>query len=162
MHLGHEELNGRGGHEAGRALLARLYGQATGRALPDIAVTSQGKPYFPCGDWHFSVSHTKNHVFCGLSRKNIGIDAEEMTRSVPPNVARKVLSASEYARYEAASDPAEALLRLWVLKEAYAKLTGRGLGDYLFQTDFDPQDSRIQTVSGCYVAVLTEEDTHAV
>ncbi len=160
MYLGHEELNGRSGHEAGRALLARLYRQATGEALPEIAVTAQGKPYFPGGAWHFSISHTKNHVFCVLSPKNVAIDAEEITRSVSPHLAKKVLSEPEFARYEAASDSNEALLRLWVLKEAWAKLTGRGLGDYLYQTDFDPQDPHIQILHGCYVAVL--EDVYAL
>ncbi len=162
MRLGYEELNGRSGHDAGRGLLARLYREETGEALPEIAVTPQGKPYFPDGRYHFSISHTNNHVFCALSRENIGLDAEETTRSVSPNLAKKVLSDREFARYGALADPDGALLRLWVLKEAYAKLTGRGLGDYLFQTDFCPDDPRIQTLCGCYVAVLTEEDTHAL
>ena len=59
-------------------------------------------------------------------------------------------------RYEAASDKQACLLQLWVLKESYAKLTGRGLGNYLKNTDFDQNDPRIQIIDGCYVAVLTE------
>ena len=46
------------------------------------------------------------------------------------------------------------LLKFWVLKEAYAKLTGRGLGNYLGQTDFDPETAQI--IDGGYVAVLEE------
>ena len=51
-----------------------------------------------------------------------------------------------------------------VLKEAYAKLLGKGWGNYLHATVFDPDDPRIQTIDGCYVAILeeTEEENHAL
>lgn len=160
MRLGHEELNGRGGHEAGLLLLERLYRAETGEDLPQILRTAQGKPYFPENPWHFSISHTKNHVFCALSRQNVGIDAENMDRPVSEKLAEKVLSPKELEKLRACPNKNAAFLQLWVLKEAYAKLTGRGLGDYLFRTDFDPSDPRIQIISGCYVAVLTE-DAHA-
>ena len=45
-----------------------------------------------------------------------------------------------------------------LLKEADAKLTGRGMGNWLKATDFDPFDPRIQEINGCYVAVLEEND----
>ena len=46
-------LNGRNGHEAGRALLAELYRQTADETLPPIAITERGKPYFPDSPWHF-------------------------------------------------------------------------------------------------------------
>ena len=58
-------LSGRSGHEAGRSLLETLYREETGQPLPPIAVTERGKPYVPDSDLHFSISHTKNHAFCG-------------------------------------------------------------------------------------------------
>ena len=153
MQIAFTRLQGESGHDAGRALLRDL----CGGNLPQIAVTEQGKPYFPQEPMHFSISHTKNHAFCCLCRENVGIDAEEMDRKVSPALADKVLSATEKARYEASSDKNAALLRLWVLKEAYAKLLGKGLGDYLYKTDFDPDDPRVRIIDGCYVAILTEE-----
>ena len=120
-------------------------------------MTELGKPYFPQETLHFSISHTKNHAFCCLTHENVGIDAEEMDRRVSPALAEKILSAAEKARYEASSDQNASLLRLWVLKEAYAKLLGKGLGDYLYKTNFDPEDPRVLIIDGCYVAVLTEE-----
>ena len=153
MQIAFTRLQGESGHDAGRALLRSL----CGGKLPQIAVTELGKPYFPHEPMHFSISHTKNHAFCCLSQGNVGVDAEEMDRKVSPALADKVLSATEKARYEAASDKNAALLRLWVLKEAYAKLLGKGLGDYLYKTDFDPDDPRVLIIDGCYVAVLTEE-----
>ena len=151
-----EALSGRDGHQVGRELLAKLYHQATGESLPDIAVTDRGKPYFPDSKWHFSISHTKNFVFCALSERNIGLDAEEKGRTVTPAMLEKFTSQTEKARL--GEDPQDAFLRLWVLKEAYAKLTGRGMGSWLKNTDFDPFDPRIQEINGCYVAVLEEEN----
>ena len=153
MQIAFTRLQGESGHAAGRKLLTAL----CGGDLPEIAQTKQGKPYFPNSTLHFSISHTKNHAFCCLSEKNVGIDAEETDRIVSPALANKVLSETEKTRYAAASYKNAALLRLWVLKEAYAKLLGKGLGDYLYQTDFDPEDPRVQIIDGCYVAVLEEE-----
>ena len=151
-------LDGRSGHEVGRQLLAQLYQQATGEALPPIAVTENGKPYFPDSAWHFSISHTEHYAFCALSRQIIGLDAEEKGRKVRPAMLENFLSPTEKSRI--GDDPQDAFLRLWVLKEAFAKLTGKGIGNWMKNTDFDPKDTRIQEINGCYVAVL--EDTHAV
>lgn len=153
MQIAFTRLQGESGHAVGRKLLTAL----CGGDLPEIAQTKQGKPYFPNSTLHFSISHTKNHAFCCISEKNVGIDAEETDRIVSPALANKVLSETEKTRYTAASDKNAALLRLWVLKEAYAKLLGKGLGDYLYQTDFDPEDPRVQIIDGCYVAILTQE-----
>ena len=152
MQLQWQRLDGRDGHTAGRQLLAQMVDP-----MPQILIDPHGKPYFATGDLHFSISHTKNHVFCAISHKNIGIDAEECARNVSPNLAKKVLSPSEFALWQDYHSPDEALLRLWVLKESYAKLTGRGLGEYLYHTNFDPADPRIQVIDGCFVAVMEEE-----
>ena len=152
-----EPLHGRSGHEVGRALLARLYREATGEDCPEIRITERGKPYFPESEWHFSISHTKNHAFCALSRENIGMDAEEMDRSINPKLAEKILSPGELERYRGLEDKRVALLRLWVLKEAAAKLSGEGLRGYPNGTDFDPGDPAVQIIDGCYVAVLKEK-----
>lgn len=155
MFLLGEKLDGRDGHQVGRELLAKLYTQTTGEPLPEISVTSNGKPYFADGKWHFSISHTKQYAFCALSQKNIGLDAEEKGRKVSETMVEKFASSGEKSRL--GEDPQDAFLRLWVLKEAYAKLTGRGIGNWLKNTDFDPFDQRIQEIYGCYVAVLEEE-----
>ena len=149
-----EALHGRTGHEAGRELLERMYREETGEILPEIAVADRGKPYFTAGNLHFSISHTEKHAFCCLSRENVGIDGEEADRIVHPSVAEKFLSPAEWERYLASPDRNAAMLRLWVMKESYAKLTGRGYGNYLKETSFSPEDPEIQIIDGCYVAVL--------
>ena len=148
------ELLGRTGHEAGRALLASMYREAVGDALPTIAVAERGKPYFVDSPWHFSISHTKEHAFCALSEKSVGIDAEELDRRVNPALADKILSPGEKAQFDAAPDKNRALLTFWVLKEAAAKLSGEGLRGYLNHTDFSLDDPRVTELDGCLVAIL--------
>ena len=149
-------LNGSTGHEAGRELLAGLYRQVTGEELPPIAIAPRGKPYFMDSPWHFSISHTKGHAFCALSRHPVGIDAEELDREVRLIIAPRVLSPMEMAQFEAASDQRRALLTFWVLKEASAKLSGEGLRGYPNHTNFSLDDPRVMELDGCLVAVMEE------
>lgn len=162
MMLGHCELSGRSGHEAGRELLAALYREATGEDLPPIATAEMGKPYFSGSDWHFSISHTRHHAFCALSRRPVGLDAEELDRKVHFALAEKICSPGEWAQYEAAADKRRAFLTLWVLKEAQAKLTGEGLRVYPNHTNFSLDDSRVTQCHGCLVAVMEEGEDYAV
>lgn len=142
------------GHDAGRALLAKLYWEETGEALPPIRTAERGKPYFENSPYHFSITHTRRHAFCVLARGPVGIDAEELDREVRLSLADKVLSPAERAQYDAAEDKRRAFLTFWVLKEAAAKLTGQGLRGYPNDTDFSLEDPRVTEMDGCLVAVL--------
>ena len=154
MVLGYEKILPGQGHAAGRQLLARMYTARFGKPMPEILVADRGKPYFSDGSAHFSISHTKNHVFCVLSDRPVGIDAEETDRKIDLRLAEKILSPAEKLRYDRSENKPEALLRLWVLKEAAAKLSGDGLRGYPNQTDFSPDDPRIQIIDDCFVAVI--------
>lgn len=141
-------------HVTAQSLLQGLYRHVTGETLPPICRTDMGKPYLQNCPWHISVSHTDRRVFCCMSRVNVGMDAEQTDRQAKP----AYLSASERERLAAGTDPQRDFLRLWVLKESYAKLTGKGVGSYLKQTDFSPDDPRVTEIAGCFVAVLTQKD----
>lgn len=155
-------LDGRTGHEAGRALLAELYRRETGEALPPIVITPRGKPFFADSPWHFSISHTRKHAFCVLDRENIAIDAEELDRRVNPRLAERILSPREKEQFEAAADKTRALLTFWVLKEAAAKLSGEGLRGFPNHTDFSLDDPRVREIGGCLVAILREGEAYAL
>ena len=161
IYLDSREFNGRKGHEAGRELLSSLYRRVTGEDLPPIAIEDRGKPYFPDSAWHFSISHTKSHVFCALADCSVGIDAEELTRKVDLRLADKILSPTERAEFDGAEDKKRAFLTFWVLKEAAAKLTGEGLRGYPNHTAFSLGDPRVKEWDGCLVAVLTVEQASA-
>lgn len=151
------EYEGITGHEAGRQLLAELYRRETGEDLPPILTTDRGKPYFADKTWHFSISHTPKHVFCALSRHNLGIDAEELDRKVNLRLAEKILSPWEKEQFDAAGNKEKALLTFWILKEAAAKLTGEGLRGYPNHTNFSLEDPRVTEIDGCLLAVMEEE-----
>ena len=153
--------DGQTGHDAAWRLLEEMYRQQTGAALPEVARTPLGKPYFPHSCWHFSLTHTKKHVFCVLSARPVGIDAEEADRRINLALADKILSSGERAQYDRAEDQTQALLKFWVLKEAQKKCTGQGLQPYPRDTDFSLDDPRVQTIDGCLVAVI-EEDDHVI
>lgn len=155
-------LDGRTGHEAGRALLAELYRRETGEALPPIGISPRGKPFFADSPWHFSISHTRKHAFCVLDRENIAIDAEELDRRVELRLAERILSPREKEQFEAAADKIRALLTFWVLKEAEAKLSGEGLRGFPNHTNFSLDDPRVREIEGCLVAILQEGETYAL
>ena len=154
MYLAYKKISPGMGHEAGRELLRQLYRDHVGTQMPPILITERGKPYFATGSWHFSISHTKHHAFCVLSEKPVGLDAEEMDRQIQLQLAEKILSPTEKAIFDRQTDPRAALLKFWVLKEAFAKLSGEGLKGYPNQTNFDPNDPRVQTIDGCYMAIF--------
>lgn len=162
MRIAVTRLEGLSGHDAGRMLLDRLYRMETGLPLPEIAVAAGGKPYFPHSPLHFSITHTNRHAFCVLAQCNVGIDAEELDRVLRPGLSRRILSASEQIRLAAAHDQQQALLALWVLKEASAKLSGEGLRGFPNQTDFSPEDPRVRQWDGCVYALLREDENEGV
>ena len=147
-------------HAEGRRLLRQMYESCTGEKMPAISVNSRGKPHFVGGALYFSITHTRGHVFCALSDKPVGIDAEEMDRNISLALADKILSPGERRQNAAAADKRLALLTFWVLKEAQVKCEGTGLRGYPVHTDFSLDDPRVQTRDGCILAVI-EEETHA-
>ena len=156
LKINHWPLNGLDSRVAGKLLLAQMYEELTGEEMPPIEKAPRGKPFFPDSNLHFSITHTKSTVFCAIADREIGIDAEELTRSVSPALAEKILSPHEYAQYETVPEAErnQALLRFWVLKEAEAKCSGLGLRGYPNHTEFDLDDPRVQVIAGCMVAVI--------
>ena len=150
------------GHPAGRVLLKEMTESLTHAPMPRIQIAERGKPFFETGSPHFSISHTKRHVFCALSDQPIGIDAEEADREIRLELAQKILSPGELAQYEAAEDKRLALLTFWVLKEAQAKCGGSGLQGYPNHTDFSLNDPRVTRIGGCLVAVIEKENEDAL
>ena len=153
MEIAYMLLDGQDPHDAALLLLQKLYK----KPLPEIRRTERGKPYFVGSPLHFSISHTKKHVFCALSDRPIGIDAEEADRDIRLALAEKILSPGELEQFRKSHDPRQALLRFWVLKEAAAKCSGEGLRGYPNHTNFSLNDPRIQEIDGCLIAVIESE-----
>ena len=156
MLVGCREIEPGTGHTAGRQLLSQLYRQHTGAEMPPVLLTPRGKPYWKDSSLHFSISHTKNHAFCAISDRPIGIDAEELDRDIRLKLADKILSPVELQQFRQADDPRLALLKFWVLKEAAGKCAGEGLQLWPNHTSFSLDDPRIQQIDGCLVAIIEE------
>lgn len=152
--LAHAATAPKQGHEDGRKLLRQLFETHVGGEMPPIAIGERGKPYFEGHPIHFSITHTPNHVFCALSHRPIGIDAEELDRKFSLRVADKILSPTEKAQFDAATDKTRALLTFWVLKEAAGKCSGQGINANPNQTAFTLDDPRVTEQFGCLVAVI--------
>ena len=114
------------GHDTVYALLAYAYDQTIGGRLPHIHRGAWGKPFFLRSEVEFSLTHTKTMAFCALSDRPVGIDAETI-RPVRPRVPERTMNPHELAWMAASENRDEAFLRLWTAKEAWSKLTGRGL-----------------------------------
>ena len=82
-------------------------------ALPPMAWTEEGKPFFPQEPAvHFSLSHTPGGVLAGLSAAPIGVDLER-TRPVHPRLLART-----------GCTGAEDFMASWVRREARAKRLG--------------------------------------
>lgn len=96
-------------------------------ALPAIARTEHGKPYFPAfPQYHFNLSHSGSLALCVLDDHPVGADIE-VIRPHHPKLAQRVCSPDELVWLEGEKDKISALCQLWTRKEALVKHRGTGL-----------------------------------
>lgn len=94
---------------------------------PEFIFGEREKPFlkdYP--DIFFSISHCKNAVVCAVSNKNIAVDIMDY-RKAKSSVIRRVCSSDEQNLLSVSNNIDKAFTRLWVMKECYSKLDGRGL-----------------------------------
>ncbi len=105
----------------------------------EVLYNEKGKPYIKGAqkDQFISVTTTGSVLICVLSDKPVGVDGEHLVRFGPTNKTDYIAIAerffteeeAEYVR-EGNGDPLR-FVRVWVRKEAYVKLTGKGVSDFL-------------------------------
>lgn len=118
----------------GRALLRQVLGPALGMhpsAVP-IEVTDTGKPTLPpsMATVGFNVSHSGPYVVVAVSPDGaVGVDVEPV-RPVDERLVRRFLTSDEQRRLPPPGAPGydEAVVHLWVVKEACLKAEGTTLG----------------------------------
>lgn len=110
------------------SLLARALALHGVTSLPPIARGAHGKPYFPTlPGLHFNLSHSGEFSLCALSDHPVGADIE-MVRPRQAGLPRYCMADGEYAAYLASGGSWDEFYRIWTLKEAWAKQSGKGLG----------------------------------
>lgn len=78
----------------------------------------------------FNIAHTGGMIACAVARESeIGVDAEDASRPIDLDVARRFFSAEEADAIDAlpGAERAERFFEYWTLKEAYIKARGLGL-----------------------------------
>lgn len=103
-----------------------LLRHALGADPPPMALGPHGKPYFPSRpDLHFNLSHCPIGVALAWAPHPVGVDMEGI-RPYRPQLARYCMSDSELELISS-GDSARLFARLWTMKEALVKQSGRGL-----------------------------------
>lgn len=105
-------------------LLQRLLKEEYGITEPPIfRELENGKPVIVGHeDIHFNMSHCKYAVACAVNDSPVGIDVERIQDTVKQSLAEYVLSDRELIDLTPLK-----FARLWTMKEAVVKLTGRGI-----------------------------------
>lgn len=99
---------------------------------PEYRYGSSGKPYLSDYSFNFNLSHSGTYVFCGVSEQEIGVDIQKIQSGKKLNLAKRFFSAGECQALKECEDEEtrdQIFFRMWTRKEAYGKLTGKGLTD---------------------------------
>ena len=95
---------------------------------PVFSIDEYGKPYLSnYADVHFNMSHSGNHIACGISDYKIGLDIEYNDPEIDLDIAKHYFFKSEYVSIIHARKPSDEFFSYWVLKESYMKYTGLGM-----------------------------------
>ena len=109
-----------------------------------------------------SVSHCMNTFACIISHSNCGIDIQNPKKTDIGKIAGRFFSIGEQKLVDEGGT--DTFYRLWTMKEAYAKFTGRGIGEVLAGTDVTQLQNVLFTEyrldNGMYCAVcMPREET---
>lgn len=93
-----------------------------------------GKPYFRDYPFYFNLSHSGDYVLCAISAGEIGADIQQRCGKNAEKIAGRFFSKQEaeaIATEQTGEEREKLFYRLWSRKEAYGKLTGKGISDVL-------------------------------
>lgn len=103
-----------------------------GASLPlSYQYKENGKPYFRNYPYYFNLSHSGDYVLCALSGREVGVDLQLHRAVGLERLAGRYFSPAEADALLRAGDREAFFFRLWARKEAYGKLTGKGIADAL-------------------------------
>ena len=110
-----------------KQILSRHFGMENATILR----TKNGKPYVENGPF-FSVTHTEKRTYIAVSKENVGIDAEALSRAVE---YQAILKRFPEAEREEITTPQEFLTH-WTVKESAVKFLGGTLAHDLKKLAF--------------------------
>ncbi|CAI9097713.1 OLC1v1034185C1 [Oldenlandia corymbosa var. corymbosa] len=115
---------------------------------------------------HFNMSHTSSLIACAVAVDSpIGLDVEEKNRVLRHNImsfAKRFFTKHELQVLSAISDPQvqhQELIKLWTLKEAYVKASGRGFSGAPFRSfTIQIKDGRNGSLMGNFNSEVSQKD----
>ena len=152
---------------AGKSLLSWLLKEIGEDELIDLTklkFSSHNKPYFE-GGIEFSIAHSNDIVICGISKKILGVDVEEV----------RMVDVKDYLEYfhpfdidiiKNSIDPLQSFYRLWTRREALAKALGSGV-EFTAMVVLDQENCFIEgrlfdilaiKIADCYVGSVIIEN----
>ncbi len=106
-----------------------------------VALGKYGKPYLhDHPEIQFSISHCRRGVALSLGACRTGIDLE-IIRHYDADLAKKILSPTEYEYLNHSENPNLTFFQFWTLKESYLKALGTGLQFALNRISFTFEDN---------------------
>lgn len=123
-------------HARAHALLRRALSQLGGKAAAEwrLVTGHNGRPRLADRqeDLDFNLTHSGPYVACVISKEaRVGIDVEATGRRIDFDTLLPQVTSRTEQKWLASCNPQAArtnFFRIWVLKEAYAKSLGEGLG----------------------------------
>lgn len=103
----------------------------------EIALTAQGKPFFPGHkDLHFNLSHCPTAVALAIGKRPLGVDVERI-RGFSEGAASMAFTEDERKQLLLCSRPDLYGFSLWVLKESAIKLLAASAGPKMKSISFE-------------------------
>lgn len=114
----------------GRILIRTLAIKTAGTVKVSLGIMADGKPYFVGKNMpFFNLSHSEDFVVLAFGKVPVGVDVERI-RSIEIADYESWLTKKEREEITDGSNPFTAFFRIWTMREAFAKLDGRGIGIY--------------------------------
>lgn len=104
--------------------LNQLYGI---EQMPIFGYSPKGKPYlrdYP--DIHFNISHCEKAILCAVEKQTVGVDIETI-KPYNEELARYTMNNNEIEQINRSYRPDIEFARLWTMKEAVLKKSGKGI-----------------------------------
>ena len=108
-------------------LIHALREEGVFKEMPEFSYNEHDKPFlknYP--GWYFNISHSKTAVCCVLSRKEMGIDIEEVGE-YKESLAAYICNDKELEPLHDSENKADDFYKLWTRKEAIFKMIGSGI-----------------------------------
>lgn len=141
--------------------LLLIYGikKKFGIQMPRIECGDNGKPYLPdLPEIYFNISHCKKGCICGIADAPIGVDVQEI-RPFSLQIAKYCCTKKELELLFQSEEPARLFTKMWVMKESYLKMLGRGITTKLNDVDTTELENKFlfYMSNDCYIAVANSK-----